>query len=257
MRKNDSIGLLHNQGIIYYKSRIGQSDSTMAQIILTYATNKYPEMNSDSLASIINRGANAALYDSTNYVPGYMSTNGRTYASQLISTIDGIGDSPQIDGTIDDIKEIESDILATDNLPDSEKVALLSATSVARYSMYYWLENIDSSGNDPYPVAYNYYANTNSMEFMEFINFYEKKFPNQILQPSIQSNDFATNVMFKKGWLRRLLKVVVGDLIGGFAGAGIGSLLCPNPICIFAGAFVGAMSGSLAAADSEGMLDPD
>lgn len=247
----DSIGIYHNLGLNNCKNSQSPIDCA-----ISYGQSFFPEMfGQETISDIIDQAAYAALHDSTNYVPEYLSTEGKSYSSQLISMIDDIEESNQIDETINDIIELESDI-SESGLSENEKQILLIASSVARHSFNFWLANIDTMET----VAMYRFTNNN---------------PSLIIDPTLSSYDipiyeiesFNNNTNFSlnnsnnnisylaPGWLRKLLKVVVGDVVGAFVGAGVAALTFQGcGICVGFGALLGSFSGSIAAGASENLL---
>lgn len=223
---------------------------------IEYGQNLFPGIfDQETISNIISQATYSALNDSTNYIPEYLSSQGQNYSSQIISMIDNIEESYEIEQVIDDIAELESEI-SESSLSNTEKKILLYAGSVARHSLNFWYLNIDTSG--PSPVAILRYIHDNSSIYIESPAGSCEFFNNEKTSFHIANGSSFWYTNFenwpKKGWLRKLLHVVVGDVVGGLVGAGIGSLLPCGPACIFAGGLFGAMSGSLAVAEYEDML---
>lgn len=243
----DTAGLRHNQGIMYC---MNLTSGTWIDRTVSYATTLQTGINHDTLVSIANAGAYAAVNDSTNYVPTYMSTTGKNYASQLISLIDNIQETSGIDISMDSVRSLESSI-ASSALTTNEKAALLSACSVARYSIYYWLENVDSSGVAMSEYNYRFYSNDMNASAFNSLNKYPSGPSVSVEIPNIKNFPFTNNMLFRGGWFKRLLHTVIGDIVGALAGAGFGSLLPGGAATVIFGAIIGGISGSLAANDPD------
>jgi hypothetical protein len=245
----DSVGIIHNLGLESVKNQTGVSPKNKT---LGFSSNMYPEISTNSRNDIIDLGIYHAVKDSTNYSPDYMSESGKNFSSQLLSIVDQVPDSTMFAAGTQSIRNLESQILSSTNISETEKKSLLCASSVARYSLNYWAENggTDAAQEVGYigqkTIDNTGFDNTNYLAPIEELNYGY----NRNSLPVFIGDDSD----YKKGWLRRILRVVVGDVVGALVGAGLGSLTGSSAI-IIAGAFFGAMSGSLAAADSEGMFD--
>jgi hypothetical protein len=238
----DSIGLRHNEGLEYSKTQFGVSNLDKT---LNFGRILYPTLPSQETSEIATAGANSADTDSTNYVPEYMSNAGKTFSSQLILIIDQISDSSLIDNASLSIKTLEAQVLNSD-LPEKEKQSLLCASSVARHSLYYWIEN----GGNPNDISGVYPVSQQAVEVNSLASLSEIK---DLSNNSSFNSDQELIAVYRRGWLRRILRVVVGDIVGGLVGAGLGTLT-GSSVGILAGGFFGAMSGSLHAANNQGML---
>lgn len=247
----DSIGYKHNEAIIYCKDNY--STGTAIERCISTFTTLYPDViNTDTINHIANASSYAALNDSTNYAPESMPLGVVSYTGQLISVIDGIQESGEIDDAIAGVRSIENDILSNDVLSSAQKQVLLSASSVARYSMYYWLENVDSSGEDGLAIN-NSFRLENPSDINEFGSnqyFFRMKGLLEESNGLILSTNFN---FYKKGWLRRLLHIVVGDLVGALVGAVITLAITDgiDPVLMELGALLGAFCGSIAVGNLE------
>jgi hypothetical protein len=256
----DSVGLIHNLGIIYCRDQ-GSGGGSATDFPLVYVADRYPGFIYDSLVRAVDEGSHAALHDSTNYLPVYLSSTARGFISQLISAIDDIEDSSETDDVTEAIKGIEAEMSATDNLSSSEKVPLLCASSVARYSLNYWKENGGFSFNYRMKngeivedvLAINgisdHTLRDNSVQFLQkFESIQEIELSNIGKESLLNVSDFAIP---KGGWLRRLLHTVIGDVVGALAGAAVGWAANPDdPATIVICAIGGAIAGSIWAANN-------
>ena len=254
----DSIGYYHNYAIQQCMSNSKPIECANNYIAYLFP-NDIPEIIDEEKIEEINSLASwAALNDSTFYVPEFLSEEAQGYTTQLINMIDEMEESNEINDVVSGIVDLEDQILQSTTLTEEDQTSLLCAASVARYSLYFWLENVDSTEEGPIAISSNFlnYAMENSISNFDFSH---TKAPNLSLSIernfiSIYNSDHEL-LPYKPGWFRRLLHVVVGDIVGTLVGAGLGTLVpgCTSP-CILLGAILGGMSGSLAAADSENML---
>ena len=139
----DNVGLEHNYGLINCRSREASNAATCAS---DYTCRRYPQLPCAVLQEAANEAINVVKNDPDNYVPKYLSAEGQNYSSQLISIINQISDLGQVDQIASNIRNLETSILSS-KLSDNEQLCLLSACSVARFSLYYWIENLDLPGD--------------------------------------------------------------------------------------------------------------
>lgn len=243
----DSVGKRHNLGMI---NCLNQSTGNWVDRSANYIKNMYPQLSYDTLIIIATVGSDSATTDPFNFTPRNMSNTSQNYYSQLIYTIDNVEESSEIGLAIESIKNLESNIFAA-SISSEEKKALLSASSVARHSLFFWLEKVDSMeyySSICYPKTFN-----NDREWTNLQN----EINNQAISgPSYLDSELFISFYsgeFKKGWFRKLLNIVVGDVVGSLAGAVAGAFVLGEPGIIF-GAVLGGMGGSLAAADGEGII---
>ena len=134
---------------------------------------------------------------------------------------------------------------------------MLYTGSVARHSLDFWYQNVDTSGVSPL-ARLDFKPDDSSTYFAMQVHRDDSFSPENLSYENANGYLYsytAFDEIFKKGWLRKSLNVVVGDIVGALVGAGVMSLTPCSPLCIAGGALIGAVGASINVADGQGMLN--
>lgn len=141
----DQIGYYHNEGVTYVLNITGNSNpvasSEIAALSNQYGLQTF-NINGTATAADIDEVVNDGINEYTSIIDQYsVSDKARAYLYQLMAIFDDPSETDEVEycPLKDRIVALESTVLQDGTLNNTERRQVLSATSVARYSLYYWM----------------------------------------------------------------------------------------------------------------------